>query len=58
MTLILVIRVVSTLTTAVLIMGWVIVAFRSDLLNGWFWPAVLSGALLATSTLLYNVIRG
>jgi hypothetical protein len=58
MTLILVIRVVSTLTTAVLIMGWVIVAFRSDLLNGWFWPAVFSGALLAGSTLLYNVIRG
>jgi hypothetical protein len=58
MTLILVIRLVSTLTTAVLIMGWVVVAFRSDLLNGWFWPAVLSGALLAASTLLYNVIRG
>jgi hypothetical protein len=58
MTLILVIRLVTTLTTAILIMGWVVVAFRSDLLNGWFWPAAFSGALLAASTFLYNVIRG
>ena len=58
MTMILLIRIVTTLTTALLIIGWVVVAFRSDLLNDWFWPAAVSGILLASSTLLYNVIRG
>lgn len=57
-TLIVVIRVVTTLSTALLVIGWVVVAFRSDLFNGWFWPALISGALLAGSTLLYNVARG
>ncbi|MBA4021387.1 MAG: hypothetical protein C0482_03420 [Gordonia sp.] len=56
--LIVVVRVVTTLSTALLVMGWVVVAFRSDLLNGWLWPAVISGVLLAGSTLLYNVARG
>ena len=49
---------VVELTTALLIIGWVVVAFRSDLLNNWFWPAAVSGILLAGSTFLYNVIRG
>jgi hypothetical protein len=57
MTMILLIRIVTTLTTALLIIGWVVVAFRSDLFNDWFWPAVLSGALLAASTFFYNVVR-
>ncbi|ORM37649.1 hypothetical protein [Williamsia sp. 1135] len=56
--LIVVVRVVTTLSTALLVMGWVVVAFRSDLLNGWLWPAVISVVLLAGSTLLYNVARG
>lgn len=58
MVMILLVRIVTTLTTALLIIGWVVVAFRSDLLNNWFWPAAVSGILLAGSTLLYNVIRG
>ncbi|WP_207843425.1 hypothetical protein [Williamsia soli] len=57
-TLIVVTRVVTTLSTALLVMGWVVVAFRSDLLNDWLWPTVISGVLLAGSTLLYNVARG
>jgi hypothetical protein len=57
-TVIVFVRVVTTLSTALLIMGWVVVAFRSDLMNDWFWPAAISGALLAASTLLYNVARG
>lgn len=57
-TFIVVVRVVTTLSTAVLTIGWVVVAFRSDLLNAWLWPAAISGALLAVSTLLYNVARG
>ena len=58
MVMILLVRIVTTLTTALLIIGWVVVAFRSVLLNNWFWPAAVSGILLAGSTLLYNVIRG
>lgn len=58
MIMILLVRIVTTLTTALLIIGWVVVAFRSDLLNNWFWPAAVSGILLAGSTFLYNVIRG
>lgn len=57
-TAIVMVRVVTTLSTALLIMGWIVVAFRSDLVNAWLWPAVLSGVLLAGSTLLYNVARG
>ncbi|PYE18641.1 hypothetical protein DFR67_104220 [Williamsia limnetica] len=57
-TMIVVVRVVTTLSTALLVMGWVVVAFRSDLFNAWLWPAVISGVLLAGSTLLYNVARG
>ena len=58
MIVILLVRIVTTLTTALLIIGWVVVAFRSDLLNNWLWPAAVSGILLAGSTFLYNVIRG
>ena len=58
MIMILLVRIVTTLTTALLIIGWVVVAFRSDLLNNWFWPAAVSGILLAGSTFLYTVIRG
>ncbi|MGK9269773.1 hypothetical protein KXR83_02120 [Williamsia muralis] len=58
MIIILLVRIVTTLTTALLIIGWVVVAFRSDLLNNWFWPAAVSGILLAGSTFFYNVIRG
>jgi uncharacterized membrane protein len=57
-TVILVVRLVTTLTTALLIMGWIVVAFSSGLWNGWFWPAAISGALLALSTFLYNLARG
>ena len=52
------VRLVTTLTTALLIMGWIVVAVRSSLDNDWLWPAIISGALLAASTLLYNVARG
>lgn len=53
----LVVKVVTTLTTPVLIIGWIIVAFTSSLLNDWFVPAIVSGVLLAVSTFAYTFLR-
>ncbi|SIS21639.1 hypothetical protein [Williamsia sterculiae] len=55
--LLLAVRMVSTLTTAVLVMIWVIVAVKSDLYNVWFWPAVVSSLALLAATILYSLFN-
>lgn len=56
-TLVLVVRILATIATAVLVIGWVVVSVRSSLLNAFLWPAVISATVLIVSTYLYSFLR-
>ena len=56
-TLVLVVRIIATIATALLVIGWIVVAVRSSLMNGFLWPAIISSAVLLVSTYLYGFLR-
>ncbi|MFT3716455.1 MAG: hypothetical protein QM774_11055 [Gordonia sp. (in: high G+C Gram-positive bacteria)] len=55
--LVLIVRFLSTITTVLLAMMWLVHAVRESLFNGWLWWTLGSAALLIVSTYLYGVLR-
>ncbi|MGC4933161.1 hypothetical protein ACLQ3C_05715 [Gordonia sp. DT30] len=56
-TLVLVIRLLATIATILLVIGWAVAAIRDSMMNGFLWPAVGSGVALLISTYLYSYLR-
>lgn len=56
-TVVLVVRMLATIAAILCVIGWIVVAVRSSLNNGFLWPAVISGVALLVSTYLYSYLR-
>lgn len=56
-TVVLVIRLVATIATVLLALGWVVAAIRDSIMNLFFWPLVGSAIALLISTYLYSYLR-
>lgn len=54
---VLIVRLLATLATIVLVICWVVAAFRGGLVNDFLWPAVISAATLLVSTYVYSYLR-
>jgi hypothetical protein len=57
-TFVLVVRLLATIATIVLVIGWAVAAMGSSSMNnGFLWPAVGCAAALLVSTYLYSHLR-
>lgn len=57
-TFVLVVRIVATIATILLVIGWLVATVGdSTMLNGFLWPAVGSAVALVVSTYLYSYLR-
>ena len=56
-TVVLAVRLITTITTVGLVLIWIVAAVRDDLLNGWLWWALGSALALLVSTYLYSWLR-
>ena len=56
-TLVLVIRLLATIATVLLVIGWAVAAIRHSVSNVFLWPAVGSAAALLVSTYVYSYLR-
>ena len=56
-TIVLIVRMLSSIGLVFLVIGWAVVAVRTSILNGFLIPAVICGAALLLSTYLYGWLR-
>lgn len=54
---VLAVRMLATIATILLVIGWAVVAIRDGLVNDFLWPAVSAAAALLVSTYLYTYLR-
>jgi len=56
-TMVLVVRMLSSIALVLLVIGWAVAAVRSSILNAFLWPAVICGVALLVSTYVYSWLR-
>lgn len=56
-TLVLAVRIIATIALVLLVVGWVVAAFRSSLDNVFLWPSVITAVVLIVCTYLYSFLR-
>ncbi|MGV9827376.1 MULTISPECIES: hypothetical protein [unclassified Gordonia (in: high G+C Gram-positive bacteria)] len=56
-TFVLIVRLLASIATVILVIGWVIATVRDSIDNLFLWPAVISGAALLLSTYAYSYLR-
>ncbi len=56
-TLVLVIRILATISLILFVIGWAVVAVRDSLDNDFLWPAIGAGVALLLSTYVYSHLR-
>ncbi|GAB93851.1 hypothetical protein [Gordonia rhizosphera] len=56
-TVVVAVRILSTIALVLLVIGWGVAAVRDSIFNVFLWPAVICGAVLLASTYLYSFLR-
>ncbi|MDL9935407.1 hypothetical protein QSJ18_01475 [Gordonia sp. ABSL1-1] len=56
-TVVLVVRIFTTIGLVLLVIGWALASVRDSMNNDFLWPSIICGAALLVSTYLYSHLR-